>query len=137
MQNGSSQQHEIILFFDGVCNLCNGTIDFFIKKDHKRKFKYATLQWKIAPELIGDKATKDLNSVVLYFNGQTYYKSQAILTALKILGFPYSILFIFILIPTSLSNLIYDYIANNRYRFFGKKSTCRLPSLEEKELFLD
>lgn len=137
MQSDNNQQQGIILFFDGVCNLCNGTIDFFIKKDHKRKFKYAPLQGKTAPNLIGDKATKDLNSVVLYCNGQTYYKSQAILTALKILGFPYSMLFIFILIPTSLSNLIYDYIAKNRYRFFGKKTTCRLPSLEEKELFLD
>ena len=126
-----------IIFFDGVCNLCNSTVDFFITNDKKRKFRYAPLQGTSAPKYIGNKACEDLNSVVLYYNGKCYFKSQAILRALIILGFPFSLMAIFIIVPTIISNCFYDFVAKNRYKFFGQKNTCRIATPEEKELFLD
>lgn len=129
--------HPTIIFFDGVCNLCNKTVDFFITKDQARKFRYAPLQGRSASEYIGKTATRDLNSVVLYYEGKSYYKSKAIFKALWILGLPYSLLAIFSMIPTPISDYFYDLIAKNRYRLFGKENTCRIPTPEEKSLFLD
>ena len=126
-----------IIFFDGVCNLCNTTIDFFIKRDNKKKFRYGPLQGTSSANYVGKAATEDLNSVVLYYNGKCYFKSKAILKALTILGPPYSFLAIFSILPKGLSDYFYDLIAQNRYRLFGQKNTCRIPTKEEKSLFLD
>jgi len=126
-----------ILYFDGVCNLCNSTIDFFISKDSKKKFRYAPLQSNSAKKNLGNRYTQDLDTVVLSYKGRIYTKSQAILASLVILGLPYSLMGIFFIIPKFLSDLIYKFIAVNRYRFFGQKETCRLATPEEKELFLD
>lgn len=126
-----------ILYFDGHCNLCNSTIDFFIKRDKKRRFKYASLQSLCAKKNLDEKYIKDLDTVVLYHNGKIIVKSQAILASLVLLGFPYSLLGILLIIPRQASDIIYSFIGKNRYKLFGKKQTCRLPTEEEKELFLD
>lgn len=129
--------NQTILFFDGVCNLCNAAVDFFVKRDTKKALKYAPLQGVTASKLLSGSLTQELSSVVLYHKGQTYIKSRAILKSLILVGGFYSFLGIFQLLPTSLLDLIYDFIAANRYRIFGKRETCRLPSPEEKSLFLD
>jgi predicted DCC family thiol-disulfide oxidoreductase YuxK len=123
------------LYFDGVCTLCNNTVDYFIAHDSNKRFRYASLQGNQAKKLPDE--FKGLNTVVLEYRGHFYTKSHAILLALYLLGRPYSLLFIFRFIPSIFSDAIYDKIAHKRYQWFGKKDTCRLPSASEKELFLD
>ena len=126
-----------VLYFDGVCNLCNSTIDFFIKKDKIKKFKYSSLQSNYAKNSLDKKFTNDLDTVVLKYNGNTYVRSQAILASLVILGLPYSLLGMLLIIPAPATDLIYKLIARYRYRLLGKRDSCRIPNKEEKELFLD
>lgn len=126
-----------IIYFDGVCNLCNGFVDFVIQRDKKHLFHFAPLQGKSAQQLLSHQDL-GLDSVVYYDNGQVYKKSIAVLKIASEIGAGYlffsklaSVLPIFIL------NFFYDFIAKNRYLFFGKKQTCRLPTHEERKLFLD
>ena len=130
-------KEEPVLYFDGVCNLCNSTIDFFIKKDKRKKFKYSSLQSNYAKKSLDKKFTNDLDTVVLKYNGNTYVRSQAILASLVILGLPYSLLGMLLIIPAPATDLIYKLIARYRYRLLGKRDSCRIPNKEEKELFLD
>ena len=126
-----------IIFFDGTCNLCNGFIDFIMSRDKKRVFYFASLQGKSASEELSQDYTDNLFTVVLKDGAQVYTKSTAALRVLKDLGPPLSLLFyIFIMFPEILRNAIYNLIAKNRYKIFGKKDTCRLPTEEEKEYFL-
>lgn len=129
--------YKTILFFDGVCNLCNGAVDFFVSIDKHQKLRYAPLQGKVASQSLDEKRVKELDTVVLLHNDKVYIKSRAIIQSLIILGFPYSTALIFKIIPPFISDLIYDFIARNRYKMFGKKDTCRLPTSKEKSLFLD
>ncbi len=127
-----------IIFFDGICNLCNSSIDFVIKRDKKRQFKYASLQSQTAKEVL-DPGSLDLNnpaSFILYYDGKIQRKSSAALFVLTRLGFPYRLAGIFLIIPRFIRNWFYDLIARNRYSWFGQRDTCRLPTDEEKELFL-
>jgi predicted DCC family thiol-disulfide oxidoreductase YuxK len=126
-----------VIYFDGVCNLCNGAINFFIKKDKKRKFKYSSLQSKYAKSSLDSKFINDLDTVVLKHNGNIYLRSQAILASLVILGLPYSLFGMFLIIPAQFTDLIYNLIAKNRYKLFGSRDSCRIPSAKERELFLD
>ena len=128
---------EPILFFDGVCNLCNGFIDFIIKHDSKKKFKVASLQGSTAKTLLPVKLVFDLNTVVLFKDGKLYEKSTAVLMVLKELSFPYSAAVIFYIIPTGLRDFLYSKLALNRYHLFGKKETCRIPTESERSRFLD
>jgi predicted DCC family thiol-disulfide oxidoreductase YuxK len=126
-----------ILFFDGVCNLCNGTVDFIISHDKKSLIRFAPLQGTKAKEVLGPILTSDLKTVVLFYEDKIYVKSNAILKTLQLLGFPYNLILISKIFPPFIRNFFYDFIAKNRYKFFGQKETCRLPSASEKKLFLD
>lgn len=126
-----------ILFFDGVCGLCNQTIDFFILKDKSKTFRYSPLQGKTAKEFLGEEYTQDLNTVVLYLDGHIYIKSKAIFKSLTFLGFPYSMLKVLLIIPSFILDFFYNIVAKFRYRIFGKSETCRFPTKEERDLFLD
>lgn len=130
--------HQVILF-DGVCNLCNGFIQFIIKKDKKNKFKFCSLQSEQGQNIIkqNSKDLKNIDSVLLFTNNQIYNKSTAVLKIAKTLGFPYNIIKIISVIPVKLRDRIYDFIAKNRYRWFGKKTSCWIPTSELKEKFLD
>jgi predicted DCC family thiol-disulfide oxidoreductase YuxK len=125
-----------VVFFDGVCNLCNGAVDFFIKRDKKMFLRYASLQSDFAKEKLADHLHEDLSTVVLLINDDIYVKSEAIIRALIILGGPYSMAKVLLLIPRFIRDFAYEFIAKNRYRFFGKKDSCRLPTPAEKNLFL-
>lgn len=128
-----------IVLFDGVCNLCNGAIQFIIKRDKKDKFRFAALQSEIGQKLVVERGidTSKVDSIILIDPGVAYYtKSEAALeigTELK----GYRILSnILRLIPSSLSNIVYDLIARNRYKWYGKKETCMIPTPEFRAKFL-
>lgn len=131
--------HQPLLLFDGVCNLCNNSINYIIKKDTKNVFKFASLQSDVAKKILlqFDSTNFDLSSIVLVDHDKLYFKSTAILKAGKHLGGIYKICYFFIVIPRPIRDLIYDYIAKNRYKWYGKKESCMIPTPELKEKFID
>lgn len=129
-----------IILFDGVCNLCNSAVLFIIKRDANDVFRFVALQSKLGQEIynyIGVDPSK-MDSIILYEPGLAYYyKSEAALKIASQLGFFYSLSTVFKIIPAKLRNHIYDYIAKNRYRWFGKKEQCMIPTKELKSKFLE
>lgn len=126
-----------ILFFDGVCGLCNWSIDFVLARDSRGDFQFAPLQGETAQALLEAADTADLNTVVLWVNGRTYRKSAAVVRVLWQLDPVWQCVGTLLwLIPLPLRNLGYTLVANNRYRMFGKKDTCRLPTPQERVRFL-
>jgi len=131
------QQHKIILF-DGVCNLCNSTVTFVIKHDPKGIFKFASLQQYKGQELVYNYDIDPLkvDSIVLIENGKAYTKSSAALRIFKRLKGGYAMLYLFMIIPSFIRDIVYDYIAKNRYKWYGKKDSCMLPAPEFISRFL-
>ena len=127
-----------IIFFDGVCNLCNGFVDFILKRDHRGDFRFASLQSETAAELLPDDALpgKEDSVILLTSDGTIHRRSDAVLTIASILGGGWSLAHGFRIIPRGLRDRIYTWIANHRYSWFGKRDTCRLPTEAEKERFL-
>lgn len=132
-----SKNHKIILF-DGVCNLCNGAVIYIIKRDKKNVFKFAALQSEIGQKLISkfNIDTKKVDSIILVDGEKHYDKSSAALHISKHLSGAYPLLFGFMIVPKFIRNSVYDYIAKNRYKWFGKKESCMIPTPELKSKFL-
>ena len=130
--------YEIILF-DGVCNFCNSSINFIIDHDPDKRFKFAPLQSDIGQEILHtfNKNTKDFDSVILLKNNTLYQKSEAALEITKHLSGFWKYLAVFRILPTSFLNFFYDIVAKNRYRIFGKSDSCRMPTPELRERFLE
>lgn len=129
--------HKIILF-DGVCNLCNSSVNFIIDRDKKNIFKFAALQSEAGQKIL-DKSgmnKNDFDSVVLVDENKIFSKSTAALKIVKEFPSLWKTLYVFIIIPSPVRNFIYDLIAKNRYRWFGKKDSCRMPSPELKNKFI-
>lgn len=128
-----------IILFDGVCNLCNGAINFIIKHDPKGIFKFASLQGETGEKLLAQHNIdpQETDSIVLIDNDQVSVKSSAALRIAKNLNQGYPLLFGFMIIPTFIRNGVYDFIAANRYKWFGKKESCMLPTPELRSRFLD
>tara|TARA_R110002126_G_scaffold138964_3_gene283505 strand:+ start:33 stop:449 length:417 start_codon:yes stop_codon:yes gene_type:complete len=129
-----------IILFDGVCNLCNSAVQFIIKRDSKDVFRFAALQSKIGQEICDYIAldSRKMDSIILYEPGKAYnYKSEAALKIASQLGFFYSLSLVFKIIPERIRNHIYDYVARNRYRWFGKKDACMIPTRQLKDKFLE
>lgn len=129
-----------IILFDGVCNLCESSVQFVIKYDTKDQFRFVALQSNLGQEIIhhiGINA-KNIDSVILYLPGVAYYyKSNAALQIAKSLGGLFHLGTLFKIIPTPLRNALYDYIAQNRYRWHGKKESCLVPTPTLKAKFLE
>lgn len=127
-----------LILFDGVCTLCNASIDFVMKRDRKNRFLVGALQEPISKKVLSDfkVAPAYLDSLVLLEHGKIYFRSTAALRIAKRLGGLWPALYLFILIPSFVRDPIYDWIGRNRYRWFGKKSTCRIPTAEERSKFL-
>ncbi|RXR18959.1 thiol-disulfide oxidoreductase DCC family protein [Flavobacterium amnicola] len=135
---GIPQDKKIILF-DGVCNLCNSSVQYIIKRDRKDLFRFVSLQSELGQKIIKHLGISDRNidSIVLYSPGRAYYyKSGAIIEIAKEL--PYFNWFTaFRFVPTSLRDVIYDFIAKNRYHWYGKQESCMIPTPELKGKFLE
>lgn len=131
------EENNPILLFDGICNYCNSWVDFIIRKDKKKKFRFASLQSEAGKKLLRQYDLSDKEeSAVLIFNGKAYPKSSAGIHVFYHLGMPYSLLFAFIIFPAYVRDFYYDIIARNRYKWWGKKDSCMIPSPEVKERFL-
>ncbi|MAB39496.1 MAG: thiol-disulfide oxidoreductase [Aequorivita sp.] len=132
-----SKDHKIILF-DGVCNLCNGAVTYIIKRDKKNLFKFAALQSEIGQQLISkfNIDTSKVDSIILIDGEKHYEKSSAALRIAKYLSGAYPLLFGFMVVPKFIRNAVYDYIARNRYKWFGKKESCMIPTAKLKDKFL-
>jgi predicted DCC family thiol-disulfide oxidoreductase YuxK len=127
-----------LILFDGVCNLCNGSVQFVIKHDKESKFLFTSLQSDKGQEILkhfGMK-TDDFDSFILLDKGEIYTKSSGVLKEAVILGGWFKIFAIFYLVPTFIRDLFYSFVAKNRYRFFGKKDSCMIPTPELKARFL-
>jgi predicted DCC family thiol-disulfide oxidoreductase YuxK len=130
-------QSDIILF-DGICNLCNGFVQFVIAHDPSGRFKFASLQSETAQNLLTDIPTSDqnLDSVVLIQNGHIYKRSTAALRILRHLSGGWPLLYLFIILPAFFRDWVYDIIAKNRYRWLGQRESCLLPTPALKSRFL-
>ena len=129
-----------IILFDGVCNLCNNAVTFIIERDKKDIFRFASLQSETGKKLIADRGLdpNELDSILLIEPGVAYYrKSTAALEISRDLSGGYSLLKNFLFIPDSMRDAIYDFVANNRYKWYGKKESCMIPTPELKSKFLD
>ena len=127
-----------LILFDGVCNLCNSSVNFVIDRDKKEKFKFASLQSKEAQEILGkyEVQTGEIDSIILIKQNKVYYKSSAILEISKDMGSFWSMLYVFKIVPTFIRNWIYDSVAAHRYQWFGKRDQCRIPTEDLKNRFL-
>lgn len=142
---GSNYQvDESIIFFDGVCNLCNESVQFIIKRDKKRAFQYASLQSDYAKKILPNEFLLDnlddssTKSIVLLDNEKFYSKSDAIIRILKKLSGGWKILYyVGLLVPKFIRDALYSIVSKNRYIVFGKKDECMLPLPELKALFFE
>lgn len=128
-----------IILFDGICNLCDSAVQFVIYHDKKDVFRFVPLQSELGQEILKHIGINPANvdSIILYEPGIAYYyKSQAALEIAKHLGGFWHFGTIFRVIPTGISNTLYDYIAKNRYKWYGKKESCMIPTPELKAKFL-
>jgi len=134
-----SLKNSSIILFDGVCNLCNGSVQFVLKHDVKKRFLFASLQSDAATNILlqlNQKSFKNYDSIILVENEKVFIKSTAALRIAKKLKGLVSLIYVFIIVPRPLRDLVYDYIAKNRYKWFGKKSKCMIPNKEIANRFL-
>jgi predicted DCC family thiol-disulfide oxidoreductase YuxK len=131
------QQHAVILF-DGVCNLCNGFVQFVIRQDGGHRFRFASLQSEAARQLLKElpASGRQTESVILIENGRYYQQSAAALRILRHLGGAWALLYGFMILPPFLRDSLYAWVARNRYRWFGRRQSCMLPTPELQARFL-
>ena len=128
-----------VILFDGVCNVCDGFVQFILKRDKKAEYYFASLQSDIAKQLMEkhNVQVEELSTVVLINGNQVYTHSDVPLVVAKSLGGIYPLFSIFKVLPKGFRNKIYDWVARNRYKLFGKKEACMLPKPEWHSRFLD
>ncbi len=126
-----------MVLFDGYCNLCNGAVAFIIKRDPREKFRFASLSWAISNRVIGhNEDLKEIDSIILFENNEVYFKSSAALRIAGKLKGLWPLLKVLLIIPRFLRDPLYDFIARNRYRWFGKKEACMIPEKNLSYLFV-
>lgn len=125
-----------VIFFDGYCGLCNGFIDFMMKVDKSGQFKFSPLQSEYAKAHLSEADVTDLKSVVVLIDGKTYRKAEGVFKAVSSLGGIWKMTSLIGSLPSGMLNVGYDMVAENRYRMFGKRETCRLPTPEERTRFI-
>ena len=133
-----SAQIENIILFDGVCNLCNGFVQFLIRRDPRGNFKFASLQSETGRQLLKDHGYQDfpLTSIVFINGGKAWEMSSAVLQILKTMGGPWSLLAVFGIIPKGIRDAVYRFIARRRYLWFGKQEACMVPTPQLRQRFL-
>ena len=129
--------NKTILFFDGVCGLCNRFVDFVIKRDKEHQIHFAPLQGQTSQNVLDANYSEELKTLIFYKDSNVLLRSDAVLEILKILGGFWGIFSIFKIIPRPIRDAVYNFIAHNRYKWFGKRDLCRVPTPEERDYFLD
>ena len=140
MENRDKDLESPILFFDGVCNFCNSTVDWVWKRNKKQNLKFSSLQSEFAQDFLKQNNLETFDFSTLYFSqgGKIYKRSQAVFRIMRHFSGGWRILGSFLSIfPTFLTDPFYKLIANNRYKLYGKRDTCRLPTPEERDRFLE
>lgn len=137
MISSRSLNHPVILF-DGECNLCSGIVQFIIKHDPKHQFRFASLQSEFGQQLLKEfnLPMQEFGSVILLEKGVVYTRSGAALRVTKKLSGAWPALYALIIVPPFARNSVYNWAARNRYKWFGKKEACWVPTPELKQLFM-
>lgn len=128
-----------VVLFDGVCNLCNRSVQILLKNDRKKQLSFGSLQSEKAKSLLIDHGIdpNQMNSIVFLKDEKAYTESDAVLHICKTIGGVWIIGYLFISLPRFIRNVLYRFIARHRYRWFGKRESCMLPSPELKNRFID
>ena len=134
----NSAMPENLILFDGICNLCNGFVQFVIQNDNKGKYRFGALQSTHAEAIFKalDHEYTIPKTVILIEDGRLYQKSEAALRIAKGLDFPWPLFYGFIIVPAFIRDWVYGFIARNRYRWFGQKDSCMIPTPELRDRFL-
>lgn len=130
------QTQKPIIFFDGICHLCNAFVDEIITRDKNARFQFAPLQGETAKKLLTSEDISALDSIILLVNEQKYRKSEAVLRVLTKLGGPYKLFAVAYIFPPFFRNAVYNWVARNRYAWFGQREFCRIPTDNEKNRLL-
>lgn len=126
-----------LVLFDGYCNLCNGVVQFLLKRDKKEKFYFASLSWPVAERILSDfPKFKGVDSILVYHNGKLYDQSSAALKIASRMGALWPLMTVFWIIPKFIRDAVYRYIAKNRYKWFGKKDSCMIPEKDVSYRFV-
>lgn len=127
-----------IVIFDGVCNFCNASVNFLLKHDKHQLFRFTANQEPAGQDILlqQGKQTGDVDTLYLYHCGKLYDRSDAALRIAGFLPFPWNLARVFLIIPRGLRNLVYNFIARNRYKWWGKREACRIPTPEERARFI-
>ena len=127
----------LIILFDGVCNLCQSSVQFILKRDYKKQCYFISLQSELAQSLLAETGytNNSTRSIILFESGKWYFRSTAVLRIARKLSGAWPLLYVCMLIPAFMRDWIYNWIANNRYRWWGKSDSCWLPTEEWKSRF--
>jgi len=138
IRNPKSAFRNQILIFDGVCNLCNSLVKFVIRRDKKARIRFASLQSAAGQTLLSKAGLKSgIADTVIYFTDNNFkLRSSAVLYLLRDIGGVLKLFYIFIIIPPFIRDFIYNLVARNRYRIFGKRESCMVPSKDIENRFL-
>ncbi|WP_096270847.1 thiol-disulfide oxidoreductase DCC family protein [Paucisalibacillus globulus] len=127
-----------VILFDGVCNFCNSSVQFIIKRDPQGIYQFTSLQSDVGQKLLKDhEVPVELDSFIYIEDEKIYFKSTAALKVCRNLKGLWKLLYIFIIVPRPLRDAVYGVIARNRYKWFGKRDACMIPSPEQRKRFLD
>jgi predicted DCC family thiol-disulfide oxidoreductase YuxK len=136
--NQMNNKNNSLILFDGVCNLCDGFVQFVISRDKPGKFMFGSLQSEAAQRILQEfnLPADELKTIVLIEDGKIFLRSKAVLKILEQLGGIYKIAKLFKLYPAFISDGVYNFISKHRYRFFGKKDSCMIPTPELQSRFI-
>lgn len=133
-----TSDHHPVVIFDGICTLCNASVDFLMRNDTTSTLRFASLQGETARTLLASHGRHgEPESIIVVANGVLMTESTAVLFLLPYLRFPYPLLGVVRIVPRVLRDPVYRLIARNRYRWFGKRESCRLPTPAERSRFLE
>ena len=125
-----------IVFFDDNCLLCSRFVKILLKYD-KQKYYYSSFETEVAKNILPDNLRHEPQTIVFYKDGESLFKSKAVFKLIRNLRFPWPIFTVFSILPSSLTDLIYDWLARHRLAWFGRSETCFIPTPEQKSRFFD
>lgn len=134
--SGSNYEQSGVVFFDGICGICNTFVDFLLVLDRNNNLLFAPLQGVTAQKKLSDDDLKNISTIVFQTERNTYYQSDAVIQILVRVGGIWKLFGIFKIVPKIIRDSFYQYIAKNRYKWFRQRETCRMPTQEEKNKIL-